>query len=214
MMGKMRDKIIIFDWGGVIESNVVEEYNIYVAISNIIKQCNIKMSEREFLNTLYKNNEICNNIENIEKWFQTLKLDCSFEEFLRIYKNETSKVYYYKEVVLLAQILKKYCNIAILSNIILLDKSRLKRHPFSLWIVSVSSPYKRLMVGSLFCPSIFSILIIDFTLCSEAIDSKFSEESSLNLLSTIKISPIFFHFKKSPKNDKPFIFKFNDYNLF
>ena len=36
MMGKMRDKIIIFDWGGVIESNVVEEYNIYVAISNII----------------------------------------------------------------------------------------------------------------------------------------------------------------------------------
>jgi len=125
MIGKMRDKIIIFDWGGVIESNVAEEYNIYVAISNIIKQCNIKMDEREFLNTLYKNNEICNNIENIEKWFQTLKLNCSFEEFLRIYKKETSKVHYYKEVVLLAQSLKKYCNIAILSNIILLDKSRL-----------------------------------------------------------------------------------------
>jgi len=125
MIGKKRDKIIIFDWGGVIESNVAEEYNIYVAISNIIKQCNIKMSEREFLNTLYKNNEICNKIENIEKWFQTLKLNCSFEEFLRIYKNETSKVHYYKEVVLLAQSLKKYCNIAILSNIILLDKSRL-----------------------------------------------------------------------------------------
>lgn len=122
---KQNDKIIIFDWGGVIESNNDEEYNIYVAISNIIKQFNISMNERELLNNLYQNNEICNKIDDIEKWFQTLDLNCSFEEFCKTYEKETSKVHYYKEVVLLAHNLKRYCNIAILSNIILLDKSRL-----------------------------------------------------------------------------------------
>ena len=46
--------------------------------------------------------------------------------------------------------------------------------------------------------------------CGRAMDSKLSLESSSNLLSTIKISPIFFHFKKSPRNIK-IISQFNNY---
>lgn len=131
---KQNNKIVILDWGGVIESHRDGEYNIYVALSNIVKQFNSSMEEKELLNRyLYCNNElnigVCNKTEDIEKWFYRLKneldLNCNFQEFCKIYKRETSKVEYYQDVVLLAHNLKKYCNIGILSNLIFLDKTRL-----------------------------------------------------------------------------------------
>lgn len=131
---KHDNKIIIFDWGGVIESHREGEYNVYEALANVIKQFNTSTDENELMK-IYKslNNELnigaCNRIEDIEKWFHTIKaelqLTCNFEEFCEAYKKEFSKVYYYKEVVEFAHSLRKYCNTGILSNLIFLDKARI-----------------------------------------------------------------------------------------
>ena len=124
-VGKQNNKIIIFDWGGVIESHRDGEHNVNEAKANIIKQFNPLADEKQMLE-IYKDcyNELnigaCNKAEDIEKWFHRIKkdlqLNCNFEQFCETYKKEFSKVYYYKEVVDFAHSLRKYCNIGILSN--------------------------------------------------------------------------------------------------
>lgn len=133
-VGKQNNKIIIFDWGGVIESHRDGEQNVNEAKANIIKQFNSLSDEKQMLK-IYKDccNELnigaCNKAEDIEKWFHRIKkdlqLNCNFEQFCEAYKQEFSKVYYYKEVVDFAHSLRKYCNIGILSNLIFLDKTRI-----------------------------------------------------------------------------------------
>ena len=131
---KQENKIIIFDWGGVVESHREGDYNIYEALTNIIRQFNAVADEKQLLKRyLNCNNEL--NIgarkrpEDVEKWFHRIKndleLNCNFEEFCEVYKKEGSKVYYYKEVIEFAHSLREYCKTGILSNLIFLDKIRI-----------------------------------------------------------------------------------------
>lgn len=131
---KQDNKIVIFDWGGVIESHEDGDYNVHVALSNIFKQFNALTDENELLNKYLRcNHELdigaCNKIEDIEKWFDRVKrdleLNCNFDKFCKAYKEESYKVYYYKEVVEFAHSLRKYCNTGILSNLIFLDRTRI-----------------------------------------------------------------------------------------
>ena len=47
------DKLIIFDWGGVIESHSEGEYNLYKVIENILKRFNIDLESEENLGKRY-----------------------------------------------------------------------------------------------------------------------------------------------------------------
>lgn len=130
-------KLIIFDWGGVIESHKDGEYNINKALISLFKRLNSKLQEEQIIE-IYNECSIDNNgsyiseydnINDVENWFNRLKeklnLNCSFNEFCKIYEEETSKVDYYKDVIEYAHSLKQYCNIAILSNLNYIDKKRI-----------------------------------------------------------------------------------------
>lgn len=133
-MKKQDNKIIIFDWGGVIESNKEGDYNIYDARIELIKRFNNSIDKSEILkkyNDCYYESNIraCKSSEDIQNWFNRIKrdfeLNCDFEEFCETYQKEYFKVDYYKEVVEFAHSLREYCKTGILSNLIFLDKTRI-----------------------------------------------------------------------------------------
>lgn len=135
-----QEKLIIFDWGGVIESHRNGEYNIYDAIINIVKRLTEKDIDDSNILKLWvdcdniNNSKISevNNIEDIKYWFNKLKVNfgfnCTFEEFVKVYKEEYAKVYFYKDVVDYVHSLKDKCKIGILSNLGYLDKDRINMH--------------------------------------------------------------------------------------
>ena len=128
------EKIVIFDWGGVVESHKKGEYNIDVAIENLIKHFNPKETENIVERYYSRSIELgVKDIRNIndELWFEYLNeefnLNCTPEEFYECYIKEFDKVEYYKNVVNFAHSLKDKCKIGILSNLGSLDKQRLDK---------------------------------------------------------------------------------------
>lgn len=133
-------KLVIFDWGGVIESHRDGEYNIYDAIVCIVRRLSFKdITDSEILELW--NNCDCrnslkitevNDIDDIKYWFNnlsdTFEFNCTFEEFVDVYEEEYAKVYFYKEVVDYAHSLKDKCMIGILSNLSYLDRNRIDMH--------------------------------------------------------------------------------------
>ena len=130
-------KMVVFDWGGVIESHLDGEYNFYYAIKNIFKRLDVCLDDDQIIK-LYNECSIddngsyiseCDNVNDVKKWFERIKLKfslkCDFLDFCKIYDEETSKILYYQDVVKFAHSLKKYCSIAILSNLNYLDKKRI-----------------------------------------------------------------------------------------
>lgn len=134
-----KNKIIIFDWGGVIESHRDGEYNIRTAMKSMIKRLNKDINDRDIIkeyescrkNEQGINIDCCNDIKKCEEWYERIKNTFHFnntlEEFSRVYKEEYSKVEYYQEVVEFAHSLKSIAITGILSNLIFLDKARLNK---------------------------------------------------------------------------------------
>ena len=132
-----QEKVVIFDWGGVIESHKEGEYNWHSAIEAIIKRLTNNKVNSDIIKlwnncwTLKDGQKISetSNLDDINYWFNNIKnkfnIDCSFENFINVYKEEYMKVYYYKEVVEYAHSLKDKCKIGILSNLSYLDKGRI-----------------------------------------------------------------------------------------
>ena len=128
------NKIVIFDWGGIIESHREGEYNVDTAIENLIKQFNPTESknivERYYIRSVqFGVNDIRDIKEN--KWFEQIKeefsLKCTAQEFYDYYIKEFDNIEYYKDVVEYAHSLKEKCQIGILSNLGYLDKQRLDK---------------------------------------------------------------------------------------
>lgn len=133
-MNYNKNKIVIFDWGGIIESHRKGEYNIDVAVENLIKHFNSK--ENKNIVERYYNRSIdfgINDIRDIkeDKWFEQIKeefnLECNPQEFYDYYIKEFDNIEYYKDVVEYAHSLKEKCQIGILSNLGYLDKQRLDK---------------------------------------------------------------------------------------
>ncbi len=134
-----KEKIVIFDWGGVIESHTPGQYNQESAVNDLIMELNPNCVSdnifRDYCLCSYDSNNIkisaFNSKENIVNWYKIIcnkfNLSCSFEEFCKTYVEEHDKIEYYKEVVEFAHSLKKYCNIGILSNLITLDRQRIDK---------------------------------------------------------------------------------------
>ena len=98
------NKIVIFDWGGIIESHRKGEYNVDTAIENLIKQFNPKES-KNIVERYYKRsikfgvNDTRDIKEN--KWFEQIKeefnLKCTSKEFYDYYIKEFDNIEYYKD---------------------------------------------------------------------------------------------------------------------
>ena len=77
-MNYNKNKIVIFDWGGIIESHRKGEYNIDVAVENLIKHFNSK--ENKNIVERYYNRSIdfgINDIRDIkeDKWFEQISIN-------------------------------------------------------------------------------------------------------------------------------------------
>lgn len=133
------EKIVIFDWGGIVESHKDGENNYFKIIIEIIKIINPNINENEIislwkkcnLDEKGKNILVCKDFIDIENWFNRVKnafkLNCDLETFNQIYQKEFEYVDYYKNVIQLEYETKKRCKIGILSNLIFLDKERLSK---------------------------------------------------------------------------------------
>lgn len=137
------NKIVIFDWGGVVESHFEGENSCYTSKVKIINRLN-KQTKIVDANTILKRWIECDYDENgrcisevndkidIQKWFERIKskfdLKCSYEEFYQVYQEESNKIKYYKDVVDFAHNLKNKCKIGILSNLAYIDKNRIDKH--------------------------------------------------------------------------------------
>lgn len=125
-------KIVIFDWGGVIESHREGEYSLNIAITNIIKHFNNDIDESNLIKRYFE--AIRRKLKqefNENTWFDKIKnefeLKCSEEEFYNFYIKEFDHIEYYKDVVEYAHRLKYRCKIGILSNLGMIDKQRLDK---------------------------------------------------------------------------------------
>ena len=124
------DKIVIFDWGGVIMHKYPVDNNDKQAIIRTIKSFNQDLSDDEawsvYINTLIDENGIYisrqNDEQSIIKWIDRLNsvghFNTSVEDFSRKFIEEHLKVDYYKDLVEYIHSLKEKCKIAIFSDLI------------------------------------------------------------------------------------------------
>jgi len=124
------DKIVIFDWGGVIMHKHPVDNNDRQAIIRTIKSFNSTLTDDEawnvYISTLADENGIFisrqNDEQSILKWIDRLKLAGKFSttvsEFSNRFVEEQLKVGYYKELVEYIHSLKGKCKIAIFSDLI------------------------------------------------------------------------------------------------
>lgn len=136
-MDYYENKIVIFDWGGIVESHREGEYSFFEVINNIIKTFQPKVEKDDVIQgwgecTIDGNGiEIgsCNEINQIKKWHERLEhkfnFKSDFNTFLDVYQKEFSKIHYYQDVVELEHKTKERCKIGILSNLMLIDKERI-----------------------------------------------------------------------------------------
>lgn len=132
------DKLIIFDWGGVIESHAPGEYNWRKATIQLVNSLtNNKFSDDVILEKwnkylrLENGKSICeiDSDTELEEWFENIskvfEFNIDFERFITMYHQEYNKVKYYSDVVEYIHSLKNRCKIGILSNLSKLDLSRI-----------------------------------------------------------------------------------------
>lgn len=129
------DKIVIFDWGGIVESHENDLEDLKKAKIRMIKKLNCNLSDEEILQRWTDKTSTgiqigsSNNEEDLKDWVslvqKNMNINISFEEFKKRYEEELSSVKFYKDVVEYVHSLKNRCKIAILSNLMPFDKKRI-----------------------------------------------------------------------------------------
>ena len=132
-------KVILFDWGGVVETSYME----YSTIRDIMYSLGCSNVDEELIYDRFHVNSSTScfdTITNMEEYNKALKeFLCLFsgdvevtDEIVEKYKKTYSSVMvnnpYYQDVSEYAQSLSDRCEIGILSNVQLIDKKRQNRH--------------------------------------------------------------------------------------
>ena len=124
------DKIIIFDWGGVILKEYPEHYCDQDAIIETIKKFNNNLTDNDayqlYLDTLKDENNriisIFNDYESKYKWYERIhnngKLNTTYEEFINEFTYNYNKIDKYEEVVNYIYTLEDKTNLVLLSDLI------------------------------------------------------------------------------------------------
>ena len=128
-------KVVIFDWGGIVESHENNLQDLKEAKIRMIKRYNHTLSDKEILDRWTDKTSSgvligsTNNEEDIKDWVnlvqKNMNINITLEEFKKAYEEELTSVKYYKDVVDFAHSLKDKCKIAILSNLMPFDKKRI-----------------------------------------------------------------------------------------
>lgn len=129
------NKVVIFDWGGIVESHEYDMKDLNDAKIRMIKRIDSSLSDEEILSkwvnktpdgvnigTVSDLKEVKRYVEFLQK---SLGINISYEDFVNLYEEEFKAVKYYKDVVDYAHSLKSRCKIAILSNLMYFDKKRI-----------------------------------------------------------------------------------------
>lgn len=129
------NKVVIFDWGGIVESHEYDMKDLNDAKIRMIKRIDSSLSDEEILSkwvnktpdgvnigTVSDLKEVKRYVEFLQK---SLGINISYEDFVNLYEEEFKAVKYYKDVVDYAHSLKSRCKIAILSNLMYFDKRRI-----------------------------------------------------------------------------------------
>lgn len=121
-----KNKLVLFDWGGIVEKHagrngMYEQFNGFLSELGLLGKTDLKE---------YSLGKI-GSLEKIELVFKELchrfNLDITFEEFLKTYYKYFDNIDYFKDVSMYEKSLKDKCYIGVLSNISVLDKSRIDK---------------------------------------------------------------------------------------
>ncbi len=126
----MKSKLILFDWGNIVESHQTG-YTCHDAFNDTFIKCGYNNEKNIFYKLgKYKISTIKSQ-EEFKKIYNKIKedfnLNKSFEEFKSIYKDTFNKIDYYKDVRDFEISLKDKCYIGIFSNLTIFDKERLDK---------------------------------------------------------------------------------------
>lgn len=126
----MKNKLILFDWGNIVESHITG-YTCYDAFNDLFRKCGYEGDKDIFQNIgKYKLSSI-STIKDFEDIYNQMAIEYSFNttyiEFINLYKEIFNKIDYYKEVADYEKSLKDKCFIGILSNLTVFDKERLDK---------------------------------------------------------------------------------------
>lgn len=133
----MKDKLIIFDWGGVI-LNSLDGRNFLDSIAITIMKFNPSLTRDDALtarrNTLFDENHVCITEQNTEEeyiaWFNRLKkeanLNVDYQTFIDTYIEEFRKTEYYQDIIDYLYSLTSKAKVAILSDLLVMEGTILK----------------------------------------------------------------------------------------
>jgi HAD superfamily hydrolase (TIGR01509 family) len=126
----MRKKLILFDWGNIVESHSTG-YSCADAFNDLFKACGYIGDDNIFASlSKYKLSSIP-TVDDFEDTYNQIASDYNFKttyvEFIRLYKKIFDKIDYYKDVAEYEKSLRDKCYIGILSNLTVFDKERLNK---------------------------------------------------------------------------------------
>lgn len=133
------DKIVIFDWGGVVHSHENNCLGMRQAIVRVAKRFGCQLDDEVILDgwqkTVHLDNIHIDTIgrpEELQKRLDYLselwEVNIGFKKFKCIYEKENAEIPYYKDVVDFAHSLKNRCQIGILSNLNYFSKKLIDRN--------------------------------------------------------------------------------------
>lgn len=126
----MKNKLILFDWGNIVESHTTG-YSCTDAWNDLFFECGYKGNEVIF--NQIKKYKLCsiNKVDDFKKAYKQVAIDFNlnktFDEFIYYYKKILGKIDYYKEVAQYEISLKNKCYIGIFSDLTIFDKERLNK---------------------------------------------------------------------------------------
>jgi len=126
----MKKKIILFDWGNIVESHSTG-YTWYDAFYDLFKACGYTGNNDIF--SILEKYKLCSipTVADFEDVYNQMAKDYNFKttykEFIKIYKKIFDKIDYYQNIAEYEKSLKDKCYIGILSNLTVFDKERLDK---------------------------------------------------------------------------------------
>jgi len=126
----MKNKVILFDWGNIVES-FTKGFTCPDAWNELFHKCGYEGEEDVFYKLSKYQLSCIKDSKEFEKVYGLIKKDfgltATYQDFVDIYLDTFDKTYYFKDVADYEVSLKDRCYIGILSNLTIFDKRRLTK---------------------------------------------------------------------------------------